>query len=118
MEDAVHKWSAGKSRESIVAAFQATRVPAGPVYASQDLLNDPQFVAAGYWRRADRRFIGNHVVPLAPYRLDGTTPPMWAPAPTLGEHNEAVLGGDLGLSRSELDKLAADGVIGTRAIAS
>ena len=118
MEDAVRQWSAGKSRDAIVAAFQAAGVPAGPVYAAQDLLNDPQFVASGYWRRAERRFIGNHVVPLAPYRLDGTTPPMWAPAPTLGEHNEAVLGGDLGLSRSELDKLAADGVIGTRAIAS
>ncbi len=118
MEDAVHRWSAGKSREAIVAAFQAAGVPSGPIHAAQDLLADPQLVASGYWRRAERRFIGNHVVPLAPYRLDGVTPPMWAPAPTLGEHNEAVLGGDLGLSRSELDKLAADGVIGTRAVAS
>lgn len=40
------------------------------------------------------------------------------PAPTLGEHNDAVPAGDLGLSRGELDKLAADGVIATRAIAS
>jgi len=118
MEDAVRAWSAGKPRDAIVAAFQAAGVASGPIHAAQDLLHDPQFVASGYWRRADRRFIGSHVVPLAPYRLDGATPPMWAPAPTLGEHNEAVLGGDLGLSRGELDKLAADGVIGTRAIAS
>jgi len=57
------------------------------------------------------------VAPLAPYRLDGAPPPLWAPAPTLGEHNEVVLGGDLGLTRAELDKLAAEGVIGTRAVA-
>jgi crotonobetainyl-CoA:carnitine CoA-transferase CaiB-like acyl-CoA transferase len=116
MEVAVHEWSTGKPRDSVVAAFQAAGVPSGPIHAAQELLNDPQFVASGYWRRAERRFIGNHVVPLAPYRLDGAILPMWCPAPTLGEHNDAVLGGDLGLTRGELDKLAADGVIGTRAV--
>ena len=118
MEDAVRRWSAGKSRDTIVATFQAAGVPSGPVHAAQDLLHDPQLVASGFWRRAERRFIGNHVVPLAPYRLDGATPPMWGPAPTLGEHNDAVLGGDLGLTRGELDRLAAEGVIGTRAVAA
>lgn len=117
MEDAVRRWSAGRSRDAIVASFQAAGVPAGPIHAAQDLLNDPQLVASGFWRRAERRFIGNHVVPLAPYRLDGAPPPLWAPAPTLGEHNDAVLGDDLGLTRAELDALAAEGVIGTRAVA-
>lgn len=117
METAVRAWSAGKSRDAIVSTFQTAGVPSGPVHAAQDLLSDPQLVASGFWRRADRRFIGSHVVPLAPYRLDGATPPLREPAPTLGEHNDAVLGGDLGLTRSELDALAAAGVIGTRAIA-
>jgi crotonobetainyl-CoA:carnitine CoA-transferase CaiB-like acyl-CoA transferase len=117
MEDAVRTWSAGKPRDAIVAAFQAAGVASGPIHAAQDLLNDPQLVASGFWRRAERRFIGNHVVPLSPYRLDGATPPLRAPAPTLGEHNDVVLGCDLGLTRGELDKLAVEGVIGTRAVA-
>lgn len=117
METAVRTWSAGMPPDSIVATFQAAGVPAGPIHAAQDLLNDPQLMAAGFWRRAERRFIGNHVVPLAPYRLDGATPPLRGSAPTLGEHNDAVLGGDLGLTRGELDMLAAQGVIGTRAVA-
>jgi len=32
-------------------------------------------------------------------------------APRLGEHTRAVLGGALGLSDSELDELAAEGIV-------
>jgi len=38
------------------------------------------------------------------------------PAPTLGEHNMPVLRDILGLSQTEIDKLAAAGIIGTRAV--
>jgi hypothetical protein len=38
------------------------------------------------------------------------------PAPTLGEHNMPVLRDILELSQTEIDKLAAAGIIGTRAI--
>ena len=33
--------------------------------------------------------------------------------PTLGEHNQEILSGLLGLSQAELDQLAQDGIIGT-----
>src|SRR5206468_12855575 len=36
------------------------------------------------------------------------------PAPTLGEHNEEILGGLLGLSDAELSELAENEIIGTR----
>jgi len=39
-----------------------------------------------------------------------------ASAPTLGEHNIPVLQDILGLSQTEIDKLAAAGIIGTRAV--
>jgi len=38
------------------------------------------------------------------------------PAPTLGEHDMPVLRDILGLSQTEIDKLAAAGIIGTRAV--
>jgi crotonobetainyl-CoA:carnitine CoA-transferase CaiB-like acyl-CoA transferase len=110
-------WATTRKAGEIVSALQAAGVPAAPVYAGQDLLSDPQLVSAGFWRRADRPFIGSHVVPLAPYRLDGTAPPLTAPAPTLGEHNADVLSGGLGLSAGEMQALEAAGVIGSRATA-
>jgi formyl-CoA transferase len=48
----------------------------------------------------------------APFpRFVGESSPTPAGAPRLGEHTREVLGGSLGLSATELDDLAADGVI-------
>jgi crotonobetainyl-CoA:carnitine CoA-transferase CaiB-like acyl-CoA transferase len=116
LEQAVMAWASPRSASEAVAVLQTAKVPAGPVYASVDLIDDPQLAHDDFWRRADRRFIGSHVVPHAPYLLDGQRPPLRNPSPTLGEHNAAVLSGDLGLSSKELDSLREQGVIGTRAV--
>jgi crotonobetainyl-CoA:carnitine CoA-transferase CaiB-like acyl-CoA transferase len=116
MEARVAGWAASRDAREAVQALQAAGVPAAPVHAAQDLLKDPQLVASGFWRRAERRFIGSHVTPLAPYRLDGRTPPLRSPAPTLGEYNAAVLTGDLGLPAEEFAALETAGVIGTRVV--
>jgi crotonobetainyl-CoA:carnitine CoA-transferase CaiB-like acyl-CoA transferase len=118
MEQAVRAWAASRNVSETVAALQAAGVSAGPVYAAVDLLDDSQFVQSGFWRRAERAFIGKHVVPHTPYQLDGARPPLHTTAPTLGQHNHDVLGGDLGLSPGEIDALHADGIIGTRAVAA
>jgi crotonobetainyl-CoA:carnitine CoA-transferase CaiB-like acyl-CoA transferase len=117
MEARLRAWAAPRNRRDAVQVLQAAGVPAAPVYAAQDLLGDPQLVASGFWRRVERRFIGSHITPLAPYRLDGRTPPLRNPAPTLGEYNAAVLTGELGLSGDEITALETAGVIGTRAVA-
>jgi crotonobetainyl-CoA:carnitine CoA-transferase CaiB-like acyl-CoA transferase len=116
MERAVATAFASSDAAEAVGRLQAAGVPAGRVYAGVDLLGDPQLVHDGFWRRAERRFIGNHVIPHAPYLLDGRRPPLKNPSPTLGEHNASVLSGDLGLSVGDLDVLSAQGVIGTRAV--
>jgi crotonobetainyl-CoA:carnitine CoA-transferase CaiB-like acyl-CoA transferase len=116
MENVVRAWGAQRSASEATALLQAAGVSAGPVYAGIDLLDDPQLQQAGFWRRIDRAFIGTHVAPHAPYTLDGKRPPLRNAAPTLGEHNTEVLRDDLGLSQSDIDRLASDGLIGTRAI--
>jgi crotonobetainyl-CoA:carnitine CoA-transferase CaiB-like acyl-CoA transferase len=116
MERAVAKAFAARDAAEAVGQLQAAGVPAGRVYAAVDLLTDPQLVHDRFWRRAERRFIGNHVVPHAPYHLDGARPPLKNSSPTLGEHNASVLSGDLGLSDDELRRLADHRIIGTRAI--
>jgi crotonobetainyl-CoA:carnitine CoA-transferase CaiB-like acyl-CoA transferase len=86
------------------------------VVRATDLLDDPHLAAAGFWRRAERRFVGTHVVPRAPYAIDGKFRTIDRSAPTLGEHNAEVLGELLGMPMSEVAALECDGIIGTRAV--
>jgi hypothetical protein len=98
------------------ALLKAAGIAAGPVVPGTALLHDPHLAARGFWAQAERRFVGAHVLPRAPYALDGRRPAVSLPAPTLGEHNAEVLGGVLGMGAAEVAALEADGIIGTRAI--
>ena len=50
-----------------------------------------QVTPAAQWAQAERRYVGAHVLPRAPYALDGRRPAVSLPAPTLGEHSAQVL---------------------------
>jgi crotonobetainyl-CoA:carnitine CoA-transferase CaiB-like acyl-CoA transferase len=115
LEAALHEWCAQREGKEAVATLQAAGISAGPVHATLDLLDDPQLRQSGFWRYADRAFIGKHLTPHAPYTLDGERPPLTNPTPTLGQHNAEVLCGILGLSPAEVERLERDNVIGTRA---
>jgi crotonobetainyl-CoA:carnitine CoA-transferase CaiB-like acyl-CoA transferase len=56
---------------------------------------------------------GPLALPRAPLRL-GRAGHTLAPPPTLGQHNDEILGGELGLSRVELAELRAKKIIGER----
>jgi crotonobetainyl-CoA:carnitine CoA-transferase CaiB-like acyl-CoA transferase len=114
LEEALESWSAHLTAEDAAAALQEAGVPVAPVRPTHELLNDPQ-LGGGFWQQLERRFIGTHVVPRPPYRLDGASPPLNIPAPTLGEHNHEILGERIGLGAAELARLEQQGVIGTRA---
>ena len=51
---------------------------------------------------------------MLPFRYASVERWLRTPAPTLGQHNQRVLGALLGLGADELRALEADGVIGTR----
>jgi crotonobetainyl-CoA:carnitine CoA-transferase CaiB-like acyl-CoA transferase len=53
-------------------------------------------------------------LPSLPFRYASLDHWLRTPAPTLGQHNEAVLGGLLGLSAEELRSLEDAEIIGTR----
>ena len=111
----VHDDPLAAARE-FAGRLQRAGVPAAPVLAAQHLIDDPQLCATGYWFRHQRRFVGVHPGSHSPYRIDAARMPPGRPAPTLGEANDEVLGGLLGLDAGQREALARDGVIGTRAV--
>jgi crotonobetainyl-CoA:carnitine CoA-transferase CaiB-like acyl-CoA transferase len=113
LEALIAGWTATREADDAMAILQGAGIAAGVVRVPFDLVRDPHLTARGFWRRLDRPFIGMHWQSSAAFREGPDPYPVRRVAPTLGQDNEAILGGRLGLSRQELDRLAAAGVIGT-----
>jgi crotonobetainyl-CoA:carnitine CoA-transferase CaiB-like acyl-CoA transferase len=73
----------------------------------------PQFVHRSFYETVDHPVAGPIGVPTYPLRISGIDRWTARPAPTLGQHNAEVLGA-LGLDATELERLEATGVTGTR----
>jgi crotonobetainyl-CoA:carnitine CoA-transferase CaiB-like acyl-CoA transferase len=113
LEAAIGDWTACQDADAAMLTLQAKGIAAGVARRPFDLLTDPHLAARGFWQQVERPFIGTHYQTSAAFR-EGIDPyPLRRAAPTLGQDNEAIIGGRLGLNRNELDRLAAIDVIGT-----
>jgi crotonobetainyl-CoA:carnitine CoA-transferase CaiB-like acyl-CoA transferase len=82
-----------------------------PGYAT---LDDPQMRARGFFEPIEHELVGLQHYPTWPVRMSAGPATYWTgPAPTLGEHTEAVLREELGLTDDELARLRDAQVIGT-----
>ena len=113
IEAAISEWVSLRSADEAMTKLQRARVAAGVVRLPYDLLADQQLHDTGFIQQADRPFMGKHPQPSVPFREAAAPYPIRHGAPTLGEHNEDILCGLLGLSEAELKGLVADGIVGT-----
>ena len=116
LEAAIDQWTRSQPAAEAMLRLQRAGVAAGVAQTPGDLLSDPHLQARNFWQEIDRPFVGKHLQASVPYRESGAPYPILRAAPTLGQYNEEVLQGLLGLSDAELKTLAADRVIGTQPI--
>jgi crotonobetainyl-CoA:carnitine CoA-transferase CaiB-like acyl-CoA transferase len=98
-------WCAARSRADAIAAFEAARIPAGPVHSPQQALDDTHIRASGILR--EMAFPGSpRPAPLVdtPVRLSETPGAIRGRAPLLGEHTEAILA-EIGYSPEQVARL-------------
>ncbi len=90
-------------------------VPAADAVLAPLMDRNPQLRARGFFETAEHPVAGPQEYPGLPFKL-GAGPDRWNPVapPTLGQHNDEVLGGDLGLSDEQLADLRARNIIGER----
>ncbi|KAA1276076.1 MAG: hypothetical protein EGP13_08955, partial [SAR202 cluster bacterium] len=81
-----------------------------PVNTVSDLLVDPQLEASNFWFDIDHAEAGTLRYPLGVFDSEEVSPTT-NPAPHLGQDNEAILCGELGLSPTELSSLRSQGVV-------
>ncbi|WP_027282552.1 CaiB/BaiF CoA transferase family protein [Roseomonas gilardii] len=101
---------AQRSQAENVRFFEAAEVTIGPIYDTQQLMEDPHVIEreliADYPDPEMGRLPMHHVVP----RLMGTPGSVRTPAPRLGEHNRALLA-EIGIEGSAFEALAETRVI-------
>jgi crotonobetainyl-CoA:carnitine CoA-transferase CaiB-like acyl-CoA transferase len=84
-------------------------VPAGAVFDTMELQNDPSFEKRGIMQVMEHPN-GPFKMPTWPVRVDGR-PPRVKPSPLLGQHGAEVLTGWLGLGADDIAALKSDGVL-------
>ncbi len=109
----ISDWTGERDPDEAMTLLQSRGIAAGVVRSPFELDRDPHLLARGFWHRRDRPFIGMHWHSSSAFREGLDAYPVRRVAPTLGQDNEAILGGRLGLNRAALDRLAAADIIGT-----
>jgi crotonobetainyl-CoA:carnitine CoA-transferase CaiB-like acyl-CoA transferase len=107
----VAAWTGSLDRADVMARCLAAEVPAGPLNAINDIFADPHFRARDDLVTLEDPELGSIVIPGVIPKLSATPGRIASLGPPLGSGNATVYGGLLGLSKAELRRLAAAGVI-------
>lgn len=107
----IREWVAGQDAGPLWEALRRAGVPAGPVYSIADIVEDTQYRARGMLvNPGDPREPELLMPGIVPRFHDAPGRVRWA-GPELGQHNEEVFVGLLGLRPDEVEDLRRKGVI-------
>ena len=83
----------------------------GVVQSPEEVMADPQFEARNFFVDIDHSVLGTLKYPGAPFEMSGTPWEARSPAPTLGQHNQEVIGQRLGHTPEDLAQMRANAII-------
>jgi formyl-CoA transferase len=111
IDDIVGAWTLTRTKDEVLKLLNEAHVPCAPVKTAREVAYDPHLEARGFWVDIDHPRRGRTRVPISPIRLHpGGKSEVRKPAPTLGQHTDAVLSELLGLAAGDLARLRADRV--------
>lgn len=111
LDDLIAVWTATQDSEKLLELLHEAGVPAGRIFRAKDMLEDPHFAAREAIVRIAHRDFGEVPMQNVAPKLSQTPGRVRTAGPELGEHNEAVWGGLLGLGPDDLRDLHDRGVI-------
>jgi len=110
VDEIIAAWTREHTKEEAMMRLGSAGVPAGAVFDTLELMNDPSFDERGIMQTIDHPTTGKVKIPSWPVRFDGA-PPKVSPSPLLGQHVDDVLGSWLGMGPKELAALRQEGIV-------
>ncbi|AMN46199.1 hypothetical protein ACG33_03575 [Steroidobacter denitrificans] len=114
LDEAIGQWTRSQDKRAVMERLQDLGIISGAVLKPMELLDDPQFEARNMHQPLARPLVGTHRYPGFPIRFSEAICEQRRPAPMLGQHNQEVLTGLLGVTPEEFEALKAGSVIGER----
>ena len=111
LEAIFQTWLNDKTREEIFQAVQAAGVPGSPILQPEEVHENEQFIARGFFQNVTHptgqtlRMTGD------PFRLSNTSTSPIEPAPTLGQNTNQVLQSLLKISNEEIEIMTTEKII-------
>jgi crotonobetainyl-CoA:carnitine CoA-transferase CaiB-like acyl-CoA transferase len=111
IDSIVGDWTSRRTRAECLETLGPAGIPASPVMALREVIDDPQIAASDMLRTVEHPRRGRMRVFGNPLNLSDSPHRPLTVAPALGEHTRDVLRERLGLSDAQIDALAEQGAI-------
>jgi len=111
VDEVVTAWTCTRRKQPMFEELIAHHVPCAPLRDLKEVVEDPHLHERGALAWIDHPELGRIVVQRSPLRFEGTKLAELVPSGRLGEQNDSVYGGWLGLPPDELAELKETGVI-------
>ncbi|MFD8455300.1 formyl-CoA transferase [Streptomyces antimycoticus] len=106
----IEEWSSTLPKWEVLEQLTAHNIPCGPILSTKEIVEDASLAANQMIVEVDHPERGSFTTVGSPLKLSDS-PVQVERSPLLGEHNEEVYVGELGLGDEEVRLLKTDGVI-------
>jgi crotonobetainyl-CoA:carnitine CoA-transferase CaiB-like acyl-CoA transferase len=110
IDAALASWCASIPAKEVIDTLEEVRVPVGPIYNVEDMMNDEHFQARGLFEEVEINGKPLKIPAMIP-RLEKTPGSTRWPGPKLGSHTDEVLRDVLGLDDAAMTALSDGGII-------
>jgi formyl-CoA transferase len=107
----VQGWCKERTVEEVIAALNKFQVPCSPVPTFDQVASDSQLLSRDMIVEVDQPVSGKVKLTGSVYKMSKTPGDRRKIIPAVGEHNEEIYGGLLGIDAQEMQKLKEEGVI-------
>jgi benzylsuccinate CoA-transferase BbsF subunit/naphthyl-2-methylsuccinate CoA transferase subunit len=112
LDQHIETWTTQHDADTVMTRLQAQGIPAATVCTPWTITDNPQLQARSFFEEITHPDAGTHGYAGIPWKMSRTPGRVRLPPPGLGQHTAEILGGMLGMSTEEIDRLRATGVTG------